>query len=766
MSLFRSRGFVLVALIYAALSLACTQIPLLNYLGYEFSALIGFVGSILASFLTIRVVKPVYLSDVGMGESRAPDVRLAFRQAIAMNAAVLVIPLGIMLTNALFVKNCSLLQGLTFFLLIPVVSAWFGSALGLFCAVHYRFSKTAVLLSALVFLMYSLGEGYFTPAIFSYNFLYGYFPGLTYDEVLDVSWTLVMFRILTVLAGALIVWLAGLLLRYTSPGDSTWRKGDLLARALMDRPRIFSTAMIAAALIILWFFRGELGLESTSGYIRAKLGSHFTTEHFSIHYSRDSYDDEEIRWVAAEHEFRLHQVAGAFYLSFHGTIDSYIYPSAQAKQRLIGTGTTNIAKPWSGQIHITKQSLDGTLKHELTHVMAAPFGLPVIGASLSTGLVEGLAMAVEWDWGNRTLHQYAAAMKKFGAMPDIEPLMKLTGFAAQSSSVSYVVCGSFARFLIDRYGMRKMMRVYRSGDFPHAYGRTLHQLIGEWQGFLDRVVITDRDREAIDVIFRRPPIFRKVCARVLAAQNIRARQKYAEKDYKAAEDLYRHSYAEGRGYEALSGYLASALRSGNTHVVVEALDSIMMKDPNPSQYLPLFPTVGDAYWTLGSARRAEELYTRVRQADLSSALNESSALRSLALEDTSAAVRFYFMSDMNDTARLAMVDSILARRPGQQLFLYLKGRLLQRMMRFDESLGVLSQLAFVPRDSLLEALRLRMTGYDLFRLRKWEEAKAAFWNSLNFLSTEVAVNEMNDWLDRCEWMERYWNRSGSPAPTP
>lgn len=749
MAFFRSRGFAVLALMEAAVSLLCTQVPLLNYLGYEFSALMGLVGSILAVFLTVGTVKPVYHSGAGAG-----DVRLSFRQTLMMNAVVLIIPLVIMLTNALFVKNCSLLQGLIFFLLIPVVSTWFGSALGFFCAVHYRFSKTAAMLYCLVFLSYSVGEGYFTPAIYSYNFLYGYFPGLTYDEVLNVSWTLVIFRLLTVLAGGLIVWLTVLLLRYTSPADSVWKKGSHLVRALMDRPQRLSTGLILTGLALLWFFRGEIGLESTSGFIQAKLGSRLTTEHFFIYYSRDSYDDDEIQWIAAEHEFRLKQVTGAFYVTFHGRVESYIYPSAQVKQRLIGTGTTNIAKPWSGQIHITKQSLDATLKHELVHVIAGPFGLPVIHASLSTGLVEGLAMAVEWDWGNRTPHQYAAAMRRFGVMPDIEPLMALTGFASQASSVSYVVCGSFSKFLVDRYGMRKIMQVYRSGNFSLTYGRTLHQLVGEWQRFLDRFEITDQDRDAIDVIFRRPAIFRKVCARVIAARNNEARRKYEEKDYKAAEDLYRQSYDEGKGYEALSGYLASALRAGDTQVVTGALDSIMLKDPRPPEYLPLFVTAGDAFWILGDTRRADELYIRVRHADLSPSLNESCVLRSFALRDTVVAVRSCFLTDANDTTRLDMVNHLLTGQPEQWMFSYLKGRLLMRMGKFSESLDILRPLALASRDSLLEAFRLRMMGYDLFRLRKFEDARAAFWNSLNFLSSDVAANEMNDWVERCEWMER------------
>ena len=78
-----------------------------------------------------------------------------------------------------------------------------------------------------------------------------------------------------------------------------------------------------------------------------------------------------------------------------------------------------------------------------------------------------------------------------------------------------------------------------------------------------------------------------------------------------------------------------------------------------------------------------------------------------------------------------------------------------RAKRYAESLEVLTSFNVATMDSLLEAVRLRMVGYDLFRARRFNEARVSFWNSLNFLSTEVARNAMDEWVDRCEWMEEY-----------
>ncbi|HCV43681.1 MAG TPA: hypothetical protein DGH68_09375 [Bacteroidetes bacterium] len=752
----RSPGIVAVALTYAAISLISTQVPLLNYLGYELSAVIGLVGAVASGLLTIHIVKPQYCSAGEKGKTTTSHVLSSFRRAVALNMTLLAIPLVVMLANALFVKNCSFVLGFAFFLLIPVVSVWFGSALGFLCAVHYRLSKLVFIFYCLAFLIYSAAMGYLTPAIFSYNFLYGFFPGLTYDEALGLSWTLVIFRLVTVFVAAILIWLATAIVNRHAPTDSFWTKGISLLRFLSDRKQRFGSAAIGFVLASAWFFRCELGFESTSRFIQSKLGSTFSTEHFTIYYSGNSYDENEIKWIAAEHEFRLKQIGDAFYAPFHGKIESYIYPSNEVKQRFIGTGTTNIAKPWSGQIHTTRQSLDGTLKHELVHIVAAPFGLPVIRASLSTGLIEGLAMAIEWEWGNRTPHQYAAAMRRFGVMPEIEPMMLLTGFASQAASVSYVVCGSFCRFLIDRYGMRKMMQVYRTGDFDFTYGRSLRQLINEWHGFLDRIEVRACDRDAVDVLFRRPPIFRKVCARVVAERNIEAGKKYGQRDYKAAELLFGESYTEGKSYDALSGYLSSALRSGNATMVSALYDSITVRESRPSPYLPLFLTIGDAFWTLGRSEKAQELYSCLRQADLSRTLNELATLRLLAAHNPSdgRSMLTYMMSDANDSVRLGMLDTALKERPDFWMPKYLKGRYLLSKKKFEESFGILSSIELSSEDSSIEAHRLRMLGYDLFHLKRFQEAKSAFWNSLNYLSTEVAANEVNDWLERCEWMEK------------
>lgn len=740
------------ALLYFALALACTQFPLLNYLGYEFSVVTALVASFVAGFLTIGAIKRS-LQDA----SAPPSHHLAaFKRILLINLLVLIIPLVVIGTNALFVKNCSVAEGLVFFTMIPVVSVIFSSALGFFCAAHYRRARVMFTLVVLVTFAEVLAVGYFTPAIFSYNFFYGYFPGVTYDEILRISWSLVLFRILTLALAAVLVWMAMLLLQHTEPGAPVWEKGLTLPGVMVQGRNVFITAGVATLVIVTWWFRGELGFDSGSAFIQRQLGSRFETRHFIIYYSKEAYDEPAIRRVAAEHEFRLRQVADELHVFPKAKVESYIYPTAELKQRLMGAGTTNIAKPWSGQLHITKASLDATLKHELVHIVAAPFGLPIIKASLSTGLVEGVAMAIEWNWGNRTLHHYAAAMKKFGVGPDVAAIMSITGFAAHSSSVSYILAGSFCRFLIDRYGIRNMMRLYNSRDYVRVYDKTLGALVAEWQTYLGTIDVPEQERDVVDVLFRSPPIFGKVCARRVAARTAEARKLFGARAYVEAYARYKESYDETKSYESLAGMFSASLRLGRYREVTALFDSVIMRDKRPAQFLPLFLMAGDAYRMLGDSLRAAHLYRRVEIANIADWLTEGALIRLHCSFTDSTEWRNIFIRDDRDSVRFAILHQHTVH--GNPFAAYLYGKTLLRSGRYTEAANLLNSLRFREISDRLELFRLTDNGIARFYAGEYDQARTTFWRSLNFVTSEAARNTALDWVSRCEWMTTYAGR--------
>lgn len=749
----RSRDTLIVAGLYAFVSLACTQIPLLHSLGYEFSFVFALVSSLAAGVFTIRRVSFAYRHPGAAYLRHVEHVAETFRTSLLILLAVLLVPLAIMLCTMFFVKNCSPLQGIAFFLLLPGVSTVMASSLGYFCAAHYRFSKLAFFLLFAATLLYALALGYWTPAIFSYNFFYGFFPGVTYDEILPLRPALIIFRIITLIVAGGLVWMAGMIVRESAPVDSVVDKGTRLVRSLWRREHRWITLAFAIVLGAAYWFRCPLGLESTAGYIQERLGGAYRSDHFIIFYSPSSFTGSEIERVAAEHEYRLAQISNEFALVHRSMIRSYLYPSAAEKQKLMGAGATNIAKPWSGEIHLTVQSLDATLKHELVHVVAAKFGAPIIAASPSTGLTEGLAVALDGQTAARTIHQYAAGMMRFGLNVRVRDLMSLTGFAMRGSSESYILAGSFCRYLIDRYGMRKMALVYRLADFKKQYGRTIDQLEFDWRKYLTRVAVDEKDRDIIDVMFRRPTIFRKVCPRVTAERHAEAARAFAASNFALAESLYAVSYAESKSYESMSGLAASALRNGHPIPVTALLDT-MLADPVPSRYLPLFLTVGDAFWMQGNTQRALELYSRVECGDLGESYAEAIGWRiPAAVASTGGAeVLRIFLRGTTDSVRLGMLDTLIAREPGNVSARYLKAKALMRLGKNDTAIALLQGLSFEKSDPHFESVRLKNIGRAFFQSENFDEARQWFWASLNYYDTEAAELEIYDWVARCEWM--------------
>src|SRR5207237_2512299 len=111
------------------------------------------------------------------------------RRSLGRGLLLLLIPLIAATVNILFVRNCSYLEGIVFYLLIPCVTCLWSVSLAGFCialtgqTVHTRPLATFVVYTSMlgVVMLYPLYVAYATPQIYSYNFIYGFFPGLSYD---------------------------------------------------------------------------------------------------------------------------------------------------------------------------------------------------------------------------------------------------------------------------------------------------------------------------------------------------------------------------------------------------------------------------------------------------------------------------------------------------------------------------------------------------------------------------------------------------------
>jgi hypothetical protein len=732
------------ALIYTGLALLLCGIPLFNSLGFEFSVAVAVTGSLVAGFGTILSLR--------QPEGIPYTTESFFRQLNSLlrhHLLLLLIPLAIVTLNILFVPNCGIPEGLLFYLLIPAVTVIFAviSAGFLYtCFTHAKLAYTALL--GICF-AYPLFTGYFAPSIYSYNFIYGFFPGITYDEVIRVTPELLMSRGITLLCCMVMVLLGERLLE---PVSSDGKFLPLL-RALITGRHRWQIILLSGLLVALWFVRTDLGLESSNESILERLNRKIETEHFTICFAPGSFSKEEIESVAAEHEFRFAQVSQELGTDTKLHVTSFIYPDEETKRKYTGAGATNIAKPWRSEIHLNRNSWRDVLKHELVHVCAAEFGMPVIRAHYNIGLVEGLATAVDNQFGNLTLVEYGAGLKKFGLLKDPRQITNPLRFATHASSISYVGMGSLCRYLLDVYGVERFKAMYGGMSAESAYGKSLEALSVEWWDHLDHVPLTPEVRDHFNYYFARPSIFARVCARSIAAMNEEGWRRLAVNNSTAALADFSGSVNRVWNSEGFTGLVRAAFQAGRYDTVLRLTQGVKDDTLRRAALQGLLLMSGDALWYNGKFAEADSAYETMRRLNISERSNDAADLRRVVLRDTMLRLTLagWFRGDWSDSLALGKL-----KEPGSgahyPVCAYLTARTYVRMGRYEGAVRILQDTIMRRLDPSLTSGRSRLLGQTLLAAKRIPEALVAFEDARPLEVSARGRGRLQENIDRCRWL--------------
>ncbi len=735
------RSHILALIVLLAVSFAATQIPLFNYLGYEFSALIALVWSLIAGLLTIS------FWNKG-ARSGTLDVNAFAVRSLALCLTALIIPLTVIAINALFVKNCSFLQGTILFLLVTVPGVIFAHAISVAASLIVRQWRKTVFVSAwLVVLVHILYVTLIRPQIFAFNPILGYFPGLTYDETLDVNDRLLLYRAGTIAFGMLLV--SGALAlhrRRAGTGAHTDTHPSIAGRVAM--------LVLVAAVIALFIFSNQLGLSSSESSIQQELGGKVETAHFVISYPDTLLKGPRLEQVIQLHEFYYYQLVGVLRVRPARKIHTYLYATQDQKGRLIGASGTNIAKPWLWQLHINSSDVDGSLRHELVHVLAAEFGFPLLRIGVNSGLIEGLAMAVEREEYEEPVHRLAAMVFAADVAPDVRSLFTLTGFMRASAGVSYILAGSFCQYLIDRYGMRRFKLLYGTGEFSIIYGKSLPLLLQEWRRSLDRFRFNEGDLEKAGYLFKRRSIFGKECARVIANLNKETHTLLSTGRLEEALASADRSLGHTTSAEAIYQKTTALLRLSRYTEAIEFAQSQLRDTLAAPSFLPLKSLLGDAWWGADSLESAMKLHAELLRVHLSSAWDEVESLRLeiLAKPDLARKLKPYCLSLTDDSSRMAFLEKTVSEHPKEMIPRFLLAREKASKDQLEEAVRLLDELRPFS-SSILELSRQRRLGQLSLALGRYEKAKIYYWQSLNHLLRETQGAEIEERLRFCDWME-------------
>lgn len=394
----------------------------------------------------------------------------------------------------------------------------------------HRSTVVALALPLVVIAAGGLYRFYSAPPVFTYNAILGYFPGNLYDENIELGTALLWSRL------EQLAWVIAVLGIVASRLDVPSYR---IARDARPAQRRFIPLFVALAAAtggtLLHLSAGTLGYSIDRGEIADELGGTYETPHFVIHYAKTPEIEKDISLVAADHELRYAQVVAQLGVAPPGKLTSYYFANRDQKARWIGAKDVEMAKPWRREIYLDHRSFPhGSLRHEIAHAVASAFGDPIFGVAsrrvagvpvmVSPGLIEGLAVAIDWPSGYERLtpHEAVRAMQAMGYTPTIRQLLSLQ-FLAVSSARSYSTAGSFLKFLLDTYGAASLRKLYSSGgDFGGVYGKSITKLETEWREMISKIELPADVIEGTRERFRSGSVFARPCPHANAARREKA----------------------------------------------------------------------------------------------------------------------------------------------------------------------------------------------------------------------------------------------------
>lgn len=544
-----------------------------------------------------------------------------------------------------------------------------------------------------------------------------------------------------------------------------WRK---LFSSLTKRVWLY---LLIVCLLGFQVYAGALGIRPTRSDIAQKLGGFRETEHFEIFYAREL--ETEIENIVEDCEFQYAQLVT--YLMPDGDelsrkVRAYIYASPGQKKQLIGAGNTSVEDPFGYGFHIHAQGFPHpVLKHELAHVLTVPWS--PLKVSLKIGLHEGIAVAADWSEGKLTAHQWAKAMREMEIVPPLSAIMGI-GFWGHAGSRSYLLAGSFVRFLVDTYGIEKFKGVFPTGNFVKHYGKDLQSLEMEWIDFLAGVPLRDADINYTAYRLKQRSAFEQVCTHEMAALRDTAWQAYYRKDFVTAVETFGTMLSdEPDNLSTLRGLMYSAYRMQDYEKALSLANRIARTEDTRFSPEALL-LIGDIYWLKNEYEKAMDAYVSIEteydtfarrrmkriaalsypdrvQSQPNGAMREERSLREL--------LRGVLVASKPVSEKMALLSVCIQMAPERWLPYFLAGELLQKEKAWQISSVYLHQAAerLIPQQHgklILEVQRL--IGINAYQQKDYETAQTAFQSIAE--TTTLSLGEIlsaQNWIQRCQWAE-------------
>jgi hypothetical protein len=227
-------------------------------------------------------------------------------------------------------------------------------------------------------------------------------------------------------------------------------------------------------------------------------------------------------------------------------------------------------------------------------------------------------MSVEPEYdGIYTLDEHAARILQLHYASGVKEIMSFTGFAANASEKSYVLAGSFSRYLLKTYGAVRYDRVYSSLDWKKEYGKPLDSLETEWKRWLQPMMtpLSADDSDHFAYYYNRSSIIYEPCLRRIGKLEREGSESLRRRSFKDALNYYRAAIEEGAGISALFDEETTLLRMNNWQAALTALDTT--RTPAIRKQLPALDLQrADLHVLAGDTSLADSLYANAQSIKL------------------------------------------------------------------------------------------------------------------------------------------------------
>ena len=584
------------------------QLPLAGQLGYEYSLVTAFFLSFILPLYLIRF----YNKEKSISEKKSEIIKgIAFLVSM---------PLVLGIFKSLIVFPCSLKDGFFFYLLfvLPNTAVSVSISLIVIWAVkRYRIALSLVIL--LLIALLPVIEVYFYPQVFFYNPLIGFYPGTIYDEGIPIDFILISYRLIILFFFSF----AALIPYYKI------KSGD--AKNAIKISYLAILLIISAAF---YYYSPVLGYSSNKARIIKELGDKIETRHFNI-YLPMGVDTKEKKKIEIEHEYYFDYLTRIYKSSPSQKITSYIFRDDTQKRELMGAGRADVAKPWLYEVYTELGSRDQTLKHEISHIFTASFGVTIfkVAHNFNPAMIEGIAVASEGTFDALHLRDVVQNAYNSGLKVNLNRLFD-GGFTffTNASNLSYAYAGAFVDDLVKKYGIEKFKELYSTGDFKKVYGKAFHELEKEYYTEFEKFLIDTNIHQAY-YYFGGRSIFSKVCPRYVASQSEKGWDYYNNKQYNEALKTFTRLEELTSNYSSLVGIVSCMLKMNSWKEAEKLLDKKIASFYKSGYYYHLQLRLGDFASLNNDMKKSDSLYNEIISEKPQIKLVKTASLRKLLLKE-------------------------------------------------------------------------------------------------------------------------------------